>query len=116
MANRGQAQSSPAAPRADVNGLTNAFVQAGINSAPTTPAARPRPGQGGMSARRARPGPGLNLADIDPGIKAGPPPGIGAAGGAMGAGLGGGRPELGSEPAKRPGMGGTPFSNFSKIV
>ncbi|KAF8608940.1 kinase-like protein [Ceratobasidium sp. AG-I] len=116
MANRGQPQSSPAAPRADVNGLTNAFVQAGINpaSAPTTPAGRPRPGQGGMSARRARPG--LNLADIDPSLKAGPPPGIGAGGGALGAGLGAGRPQLGPEPAKKPGMGGTPFSNFSKIV
>ena len=67
-----------------------------------------------MSARRARPG--LNLADIDPSLKAGPPPGIGAGGGALGAGLGAGRPQLGSEPAKKPGMGGTPFSNFSKIV
>jgi mitogen-activated protein kinase kinase len=67
-----------------------------------------------MSARRARPG--LNLADIDPSLKAGPPPGIGAGGGALGAGLGAGRPNLGPDPPKRPGMGSTPFSNFSKIV
>ncbi|QRV93827.1 mitogen activated protein kinase kinase [Ceratobasidium sp. AG-Ba] len=124
MANRGQAQSTPGVPTADGAGLANAFALAGVTSAasaPATPPSRPgpgpmRPGQGGLSARRQR-GPGLTLGQIDPSLRDGPPPGIGAGGGAAGAGLGQGNPNLRPDPPKRPGqVGGTPFANFSKIV
>ncbi|KAG8784355.1 hypothetical protein FRC12_018780 [Ceratobasidium sp. 428] len=115
MANRGQ-HSSPAVPGA-APGLADAFIQAGVApaSAPATPAGRGplRPGRGGISARR--PGPGLNLGQIDPSLRDGPPPGIGQGGGAAAAGLGAGNPNLRNDPPnKRPGA--TPFSNFSKIV
>ncbi|KAL5631342.1 hypothetical protein ACGC1H_007010 [Rhizoctonia solani] len=113
MANRGQAQSSPAVPTSDVAGLTSAFAQAGISgtaSAPPTPAGRGR-GMvlGGLAARRRAPG---TIGDIDPSLSTKPPTGIG--GGP--AGLAPGRPNLDPEPPKRPGQGSTPFSNFSKIV
>ncbi|CAE6402343.1 unnamed protein product [Rhizoctonia solani] len=117
MANRGQAQSSPAVPgTSDVADLTNAFAHAGISgsgpaSAPPTPANRGRGMvMGGLAARRRAP-PGT-LGDIDPTLSTKPPTGIG--GGP--AGLAPGRPQLGPDPPKRPGQGGTPFSNFSKIV
>ncbi|CAE6417099.1 unnamed protein product [Rhizoctonia solani] len=112
MANRGQAQSSPAVPgTSDVANLSSAFAQAGISglaSAPPTPASR---GRGmGIAGRRMRP-PGT-LGDIDPGLVSKPPVGVGAGPGP----LGGGRPILGPDPPKKPGQGSTPFANFSKIV
>lgn len=111
MANRGQAQSSPAVPTSDVADLTSAFAQAGVSaSAPPTPPTRGR-GMviGGLAGRRK--GPPGTLSDIDPGLVK-PPSGIGGGPG----GLAPGRPQLGPEPPKRPGQGGTPFANFSKIV
>ncbi|KEP48436.1 putative PBS2-tyrosine kinase of the MAP kinase kinase family protein [Rhizoctonia solani 123E] len=107
--------SSPAVPgTSDVAGLTSAFAQAGISgaaSAPPTPAGRGRGmALGGIAARR-RVHPGT-IGDIDPTLGNKPPSGIG--GGP--AGLAPGRPNLDPEPAKRPGQGSTPFSNFSKIV
>ncbi|KAG8745206.1 hypothetical protein FRC10_008518 [Ceratobasidium sp. 414] len=116
MANRGQ-QSSPSVPGV-ANGLSDAFVQAGVApaSAPATPVRGVvRPGRGGLSSRRPG-GPGLTLGQIDPNLRDGPPPGIGAGGGAAGAGLGQGNPNLRNDPPKRPGGSGTPFANFSKIV
>jgi mitogen-activated protein kinase kinase len=65
-----------------------------------------------MAGRRLKPN--FTLKDIDASIL---PPPI-TSGGALGAGLGAGRPSLGAEPPKRPPAGnfGSPFSNFSKIV
>ncbi|KAG8690549.1 hypothetical protein FRC11_010801, partial [Ceratobasidium sp. 423] len=109
MANRGQ--SSPAVPTSDVADLTSAFAQAGVSSAPPTPANRGRGTvMGGLAARRR--GPPGTLSDIDPGLGPKPPSGIGGGPG----GLAPGRPQLGPDPPKRPGQGGTPFANFSKIV
>ncbi|CEL60804.1 mitogen-activated protein kinase kinase [Rhizoctonia solani AG-1 IB] len=113
MANRGQAQSSPAVPStADVANLSNAFAQntiSGTASAPPTPANR---GRGmGIAGRRMRP-PGT-LGDIDPGlVSKRPPVGVGGGPGELARG----RPSLGPDPPKKPGQGGTPFANFSKIV
>lgn len=71
----------------------------------------PRARGGGMAGRRIRPN--FSLKDIDATAVPTPP-----GGGALGAGLGAGRPSLGPEPPKRPPAGnfGSPFSNFSKIV
>jgi len=65
-----------------------------------------------MAGRRLKPN--FTLKDID--ATALPTPIT--SGGALGAGLGAGRPSLGLDPPKRPPAGnfGSPFSNFSKIV
>ncbi|KAJ1304680.1 hypothetical protein OPQ81_005819 [Rhizoctonia solani] len=98
MANRGPAQSSPAVPStSDVADLTSAFAQAGVSvpaSAPPTPARGRGLVMGGLAARRRAP---LVPSATSTHLSAPNPP-------------------LGSAVAPRPGQGGTPFANFSKIV
>jgi mitogen-activated protein kinase kinase len=78
-----------------------------LHAASSFPIARGR--GGGMATRRMRPA--LTLKDIDPSLASIP------TGGAMGAGLGAGRPSLADDAPKRPPPKlGSPFSNFSKIV
>jgi hypothetical protein len=64
-----------------------------------------------MANRRIKPN--FSLRDIDPSIISPSP-----SGGAVGAGLGAGRPSLVPDPPRRPNPAnfGSPFSNFSKIV
>lgn len=57
--------------------------------------------------------PGFTLRDIDASLIP-PPAGMIGSGGALGAGLGAGRPLLDAGSRKPP--AGTPFANFSKIV
>jgi mitogen-activated protein kinase kinase len=92
-------------------GATSQFGNAHLNhpmlqAAHSFPLARGR--RGGMSNRRMKPG--FTLRDIDPSVF--------PTGGAIGAGLGAGRPSISSDAPRRPSAAnsGSPFSNFSKIV
>lgn len=107
MANR--ANSHSASPSTDQ--MTQAFQRAGISEPQHPPlkatqTAPARPG-GGLAARRAKPV--FKVSDITGDSIGG--------GGASGAGLGVGRPNLADKfPARRPNVMDNPFSNFGKIV
>ena len=94
--------------RASLNPDNTASPHPSLISAHSFPAQRPRPG--GLAARRTKPP--FTLKDIDPNIVPTP------SGGAIGAGLGAGRPSLAHEHPRRPNPASftSPFSNFSKIV
>jgi mitogen-activated protein kinase kinase len=106
MASRNQ-NSSP-----DVESTTSALEHAHqhptLRAANSYPPPPPKP-RGGFTGRRVKPN--FKLSDIDDIFT---PMG----GGAIGAGLGAGRPQLAETPPRRPNAGnfGSPFSNFEKIV
>ncbi|TDL25930.1 kinase-like protein [Rickenella mellea] len=115
MANRANSHASPSP---TLEATTAAFQRAALSehhhpslrSANTAPAQVPTKG---MAGRRAKPG--LKLSDI-----VGPSAMTPSGGGASGAGLGAGRPNMDDdEPIRRgppQGVMTTPFSNFNKIV
>lgn len=129
LANRSGKNSSPtpaslsSSDRLDAN----AFLATTAASAPTTPLAAPvastsrispAPATGGLAKRR--PGPGMSLS----GMGAGAPNGRVTANGPAAGGAGGGLAPPGKRGPPGGGMklnqsdmaGGTPFSNFAKIV
>ncbi|KAJ7594323.1 kinase-like protein [Mycena floridula] len=108
IANR--ASSSSSATSMDSSQSLHPLLRAANSFPAAEPSGRGRGGiPGGLAARRTKPN--FNLRDIDASLV--PPPN--AAGGALGAGLGAGRPTL-DGPGMRKAQAGTPFANFSKIV
>ena len=92
-------------PKPDIESATNAMGAVSLSK---------KPPLGGLAARRAAlasNAPRMTLAQILPNDSSSPFPG----GGATGAGLRPGRPDMNDNPRRQP-TGGTPFSNFGKIV
>jgi mitogen-activated protein kinase kinase len=112
MANRGAQGSNSFA----LDSATEAFARASLaDGGPASMRAQSYPiptsinrARQGLAAKRAKPS--FKLSDINGDVSVG--------GGAAGAGLGAGRPNLAPTPVRRPpsSSGGSPFSNFSKIV
>lgn len=100
MANRAN-QQSPGAGAAASGTTSHPGLLRTFQSAPAGPGGI---GRGGLAAKRNRPN--FNIHDII---------GPNGGGGASGAGLGAGVPDNRELP-RRPNMGGSPFSNFDKIV
>jgi len=109
LANRTQPaleSTTDALARASLHPDNTASPHPSLISPHSFPARGPR--LGSLAARRTKPP--ISLRDIDPNIV--------PSGGAIGAGLGAGRPSLAHENPRRPNPTSlaSPFSNFSKIV